>query len=313
MHIHTQIITTGMLSTASVLTKRACACLAAAGRRSSVEGSAPVARSLDSSKGVEAGRQALDDARQGRERTERAERAPRRRHSASPAGSRRLKVHDDVAAMLSGNELVVIQGAEYQTSLMGEYRRIHHLADLGLQEAEEVRSRLGPEQSGTRAVISVDERGLLLVNGCAAFRLCAPTSLDARGPASESKDAWYLFVYNRDRWLVGPVLGANDARLTAHEMCSLPCSVRSAWLEWKGSKWEVSPSIVCRANADSRRHAERVEVEGVARGGGFSYKGTLPLAAQSVRRYESAGSGRAGGRRADDDDYDSESSLSLRA
>lgn len=230
--------------------------------------------------------------------TEKVGKMTRRRQSASPAaGDRRHKAGGNRTS-----NVVEIAGATHQTELNGEYKRIHQLADLGAHESQEVRSRLGEEQSGMRATLSVDERGLLLVNGCAAFQSYG-------GPRAGSN--WYLFVYNRDRWIVGPVLGANDARLTAHDTCSLPSSIRSSWLEWTGAKWDVSQSIVCRPCPHSERAQRRGEthdIEAVEPTSGFSYNGRLPLAAQSARRFNSTGS-RA--RFADDED-DSESSLSLK-
>ena len=110
----------------------------------------------------------------------------------------------DTQKTRSEGDAVVLAGAQFQTAVLGEYQRIFHLDDLGKEVACEVRSRLGPEeQFGSRAVTSVDEQGFLLVNGCPAFR----QSKNAQGfpCAGAQTGAWYLFVFNRDRWLVGPL------------------------------------------------------------------------------------------------------------
>ena len=47
--------------------------------------------------------------------------------------------------------------------------------------------------------------------------------------------------------ILRPVLGANDARLTTHETCSLPSSIKDSWLEWDGARWARAPAISCTA------------------------------------------------------------------
>ena len=47
-----------------------------------------------------------------------------------------------------------------------------------------------------------DKQGLLLVNGCAAFQL--QRAKDMKMGGGHSVNNWYMFFYNRDRWLVGP-------------------------------------------------------------------------------------------------------------
>ena len=72
---------------------------------------------------------------------------------------------------------------------------------------------------------------------CDCWRVCQSVQC----PQKNNHDA----VHNA--LILRPVLGANDARLTTHETCSLPSSIKDSWLEWDGARWARAPAISCTA------------------------------------------------------------------